>query len=730
MKRYRQRFLTWWLTTLLLLTLIPAGALADDKPAVSLEQAIRTVKDNFEIPKEYTRFTSGYNNYDNRQVWSLDWNKPGEPGGSFHAQVDAITGEITNVNYWDAKYQPEPGLRLPTISKAEAQEIAAKLLARLAPNRVAELQLVTDDDQVMPLNNYGPVTYNFIWQRVVNGAVFPGNGVYIGVRGDDGRVINYNLNWTKSALPATAGAISPEKAREAFEKAGMLELQYFMSPPYKPLAAGEKPRVQLVYQLHHPSNGVIDALTGEPVILDSGSWLLNGGGGDGGAQEMARKALASQAPLSPLSPEELQEIEKTAKLISQDEAVAAVKKWVDIPADLVLRNANLMTAWQSPETRIWHLYWNAKNPGPGKPDYISARVNALTGELLGFDLSSPYPGPEKAGKLSREAAQKMVENFLRQVQPQRFQEVKLEENNPGGGPRPLKESQNPPVQYFIYQRVVNGIVFPGNTISVTVDTVAGRIISYNLNWFDLDFPAPEKLLNANEATEAFLKNRPLTLSYNQVYGPAGPEKVQLVYQPLAAPGKEVTNLIDAKTGEPLDWQGKPLAQQPRAHRFTDIQGSFGEQEITLLGQAGIFGEYGDTFRPAENITAASLLRAMLMANNGPWGIIDLSDEDVLKQARERGWLKEDLLPNATISREMLAKMVIRLLNLERAARVQGIYQVPYADTNAIAKDSFGYVALAWGLDILKGDGSYFRPDQAVTRAEAAVALVRAMKVRP
>lgn len=729
MRRLGQRLLVWGLVVLLLVTLFPGGVWAGDKPAVSLEQAIRTVKDNFDIPGDFTSFTSSFNNYDGRSTWSLNWNATDGKGGGFNAQVDAATGEIINMNLWQPVDRPEPGLQVPAISQDEARQAAEKVLKKLAANHLADLQAVPATDQVIPLNNYGPVTYGFRWQRLVNGIPFPENGVNIGVRGDDGRVVNYNLNWTVAPFPAATGAITPEKARQAFDQAGMLELQYYLPPQPGPLNAGQKPSPQLVYILNHPSNGLIDALKGEPLVMDDGRWFKGGAGGMGEIAKL-RDGAASQGAAKPLSPEEIKEIEKTAKMISQDAAIAAVKKWLTIPANLTLSSANLATDWQDPATRIWNLSWNASKPDPGQINYMTARVDATTGELVGFDLS--YPSSEdKPGQLDRQGAQQMAEDFLRRVQPERFREVKLDANSRyGPGPIPLKAGQNPPVQYFNYRRLVNGIPFPANGINVTVDTVAKRITHYNLNWGQFDFPAPDNLLPPGQATEAFLKNRPLTLTYTRIFGPNGPGEVRLVYQPVAAPGTPAAVMVDARNAQPLDWQGNPLKQASRPYRFNDIAGNFAEKEINLLGQAGLFGEYGAAFHPDENITAVSLLRAMLMAKNGVQGNSDLKDEEVLKRARDQGWLKEDLQPGDSITRENLARLMIRLLNLDHVARIEGIYQVPYTDAASLAPGSLGYVALAWGLGILKGNGTAFEPGHQVTRAEAAAALVRTLSVKP
>jgi hypothetical protein len=73
-------------------------------------------------------------------------------------------------------------------------------------------------------------------------------------------------------------------------------------------------------------------------------------------------------------------------------------------------------------------------------------------------------------------------------------------------------------------------------------------------------------------------------------------EANLAYRP-ANDGNRVSDIIDAKTGQFLDWQGKPLTAQPRSYHFTDIAGLEAEKEITALGQAGIFGEYGDLSSP-------------------------------------------------------------------------------------------------------------------------------------
>ncbi|MHB8756968.1 MAG: YcdB/YcdC domain-containing protein [Bacillota bacterium] len=721
---------------LLLLVLLPTPVLAGGLPAAapggeaavqpkSLEDAIRTIKDNFAIPKELSRFSSGFNSWGNRPTWTMTWDSTDPAAGRLYAEVDAITGDIASVNLWRSDMKPGP--KLPTISLAAAEEVATALVERLLPDRVKDLRLVSGQDQLVPLSSYGPVVYSVHWQRFINGTPVVADGVTVGVSADDGTIMNYRLDWSRPAYPAATGIVTPAKAREAFVQTGMFELQYFNPGQFVPLKAGQKAKVSLVYSLVHRSGGVIDAFTGQPVVLQSDMWF-----GMGGADGIvppgmgARSAYLTAAQPTPLTPEELAEIEKTAKLITRDEAIAAVEKWVGVPAGLTLRGYSLANHWAYPDIRMWSLNWSNEEAARGQANYLSAEVNAVTGELIGFSLGF-MTDPSAEAVLDRDGARKLAEDFLTKVQPEKFKQTRLTADQPPA--TPTKEDSKPRQQYFSYQRMVDGIPFPVNGLTITVDAVAQRVTGFNLNWANYEFPKAAGLLTAAQVNEAFLAARPLSLTYVQVLKRDGSGEGLLVYRPNDDPAIPSSTRLDAKTGEFVDGQGKLMAKQPRARRFDDIKGNFAEYEIGLLGRAGLFGEYGGSFHPAEKIGAASLLRAVLMAKDGLQQS-DLTDNEVIAQAKQRGWITGDLAPTAVVTREMLAKLMVRFLDLDRAARIEGIFRVPYADAASIAPASLGYVAIAWGLGVVTGDGQSFAGSQPVTRAEAAAALVRTIRARP
>ena len=708
----------------------PVAVLTPEKPQISLEQAIKIAKTGFEVPQGYTDFSSGFSTYNDRQTWSLRWSNPTGQGGDFSVQVDAVSGEIVNMNYWkyvDSSTGNVPVV--PAITKPQAVAIANQLVSRLLPDKVGELVLVPLDNQIIPIGNYGVASYNVQYQRRIKGIPFNGNSVNIQVSGDDGHIISYSLNWTKTNIPEAQGVIGLDKAQQAFAANSMLKLQYWVPAPFKPLAKGENQKARLVYQLVGQNGGAIDAFTGEPVKLGAGEWLAADAmaqSGMGGAEKGAASGANVPAPV--LTPEEQNEVNQTAELLSRDGAIAAVERWVEIPADLQLRAANLNLDWHNPRKRIWSFDWN---PGDTTTEettvrYLNARVDARTGELLGLNVAYQNPGKAESA-LDRAAARRIAEDFLKKVQPQRFAAVSLDEQtNISGKPVPAKGE----IQYFSYHRIANGIDFPGNGMSVSVDPVAGKVTNYDLNWPEIDLPGTDGILTQAAANEAFLKVRPLTLTYVQIYSQGMPGAVRLVYLPTVPDRSAPTsNTMDAKTGELLDYQGRLLAQAPKPYVFSDLAGTTGEKEIGLLGQAGLFGDYGNLFKATEKMTLVSLLRAMYLSRFGFWNNTSLTDTDILAKAKEVKWLKEDLQPGAEVSRELLAKLMIRYIFLEKAADLKGIYQVSFRDAASINPDALGYVALATGAGILRVDGDSFGPQTAVTRAEGALSLFKALTWR-
>ncbi len=721
MRSCRRLAISGLLAALWLVLVMTGCAGAASPPAVSLEQAIQAVRQNFVIPADYSDFSSSLNQNDGGPVWYLAWNNPDGSGGNFNAQVDAVSGEVTGMNTWQPPKTSSS--RIPVISWADARQTSAQLLQRLVPRRMASLVMI-EDPEPSPLSSSGQISYTVNWRRVANQLPVDGIAAWVNINAANGEVQGYSLNWSPLPLPNAQGVISPAAAQQSFISNEIIKLEY--KPPQQNIPYNEKGPSQpmLVYIVDHPSEGAIDAFTGKPLV-NSWEGRVTGFGGKelGGMGDQAK----STAPV-PLTPEEQAEIENTSGLLSQQQAADIVMNWAAVTPNLALRSASLDKDWRYREMRIWSLNWFSPGSEGKSAHYLYGRVNARTGELLSFNMG--LPAPDTAGSsLSQDQARGRADDLLRRIQGTRFAEFRLDPSAAGTIDTRLPVTEMP-VWNFRYIRVANDIPFPANGAEIVFDRLQNRITSYNLNWDYSELPKARGVAGLEEANRIYLQNAPLTLTYAPYYSrEKNATEMRLVYMPKVPDGRPGFHMMDAFSGGLLDYQGKPAAAVASARVFNDIAGSYAEKEITLLGKAGLMTEYGDTFHPAEPVQLVDLLRAMVGIYQGPETIRSITDSDVMQRALAQGWLKEALPPQSVVQRGLMAQIMIRSLGLEYLAEIGEIYQLPYRDAALITKDLKGYAALSWGLGIIRADGVRFAPQHTVTRAEAAAALVHSLAVK-
>ena len=704
------------------ITILPFQSLAVNQPAVPLQKAIETAKLKFDIPPAYTEFTSRFSDYDNNPTWSLNWRATDDMGGYFAVHVDASTGDVTAMNTYQPGDELAPAVRIPSYTAEEAAKLSESFLKKIVPGHLGELRLVSPLKQA---ENQNPrmTDYTIRWQRVVNSIPVRGQGAIVRVDKFKGTISSYQLNWTHTGFPSASQAVSGTEAQKAFRDAGMFELQYLVAPQHRPLSEGKAAEPVLVYRLIHKSGGLIDANTGKPFIIPRGNYLegLDVYGSAGGVLGNAKMALQDQAATVELTPEEQEEIIKHSGLLTQQQACEALFKWVPAAKGLTLRSANLEASYEQPQIRSWTLSF-IKTDADGNDYRLYARLNASSGELLSFSFNYPRDSFDAKNILSREQLEKAARDFLKLIQPEKSKYIRLDPDNEV---QTLREQS--PTRYFNYTRLVNSIPVQNHGISVTLDSVTGEIINYDLNWPDLKFPAPTGIMNTTQAAAAYLNQQPLTLSYFTLTGEQGTRDIGLAYIPSNDYDSGPYMMLDARTGKLLNWAGEPLPEPPVTTAFNDLKGIPGQREINILGQMGYFREYGSSFKPQQPVTLVSFLRALILARDGDSGVYDLDDADILKRAKTRGWLTENLAPAATLNREMVGRIIIRYLNLEQVAELQGIYANSYKDIKK--GDSFvGYAAILKGYKIMEGRGSAFSPAATVSRADAAQFIFRMSKV--
>ncbi|RKL62661.1 S-layer protein [Thermoanaerobacteraceae bacterium SP2] len=701
------------------------GAYAQGNTAFSQEKAIEKIKSMFDTAG-FDKFNINYNEDKIRKTWNLNWSKSGEPYGSLYVTVDADTGNILNLSMY-AGYDPEqkPSL-IPKVSEEEARKIAEEFARKHQPDEFAQTVYRERQEPV-----YKPVKtvryqqdYYFNFVRVIKNIPVEGDGFNINVDAGTGEVRSYSFNWSYEEMPSAEKIISLKDAEKIFKEKVGLKLAYQRYFDYMT----KKDDVKLVYTIDGPYRVLIDAITGE--FLNDANYDYPYYDGYGGAGE-ARKAMNAE-----LTPQELKEVEATRNCITKEAALKVVQKYLTIPEGYEQSYANLYEDYDNPQQRVWNISWSKKTDTPGDYGSINARVNAVTSELLSFNIwdDSRY-NRDFTQKYDRAAAQKIAEDFLKKLQPEKAGSVKLEEIK-----GEIKYPEKIRDHYFNFTRLVNGIPYLANGFSITVDSSTGKVLGYNMRWQDREFPKVDGVLSRDEAEARFLKDIGLELSYTRVYRPQQEEsKFYLVYK--LKPSSSYT--FDAFDFKPLDYRGKPIEKQPET-AFTDIKGHWAEKDIQLLVDMGVIESKEDKFRPDENINQGDFIKLLMIATGrGP-----INDEVALKYGIEAGKdsgddiqkyidaaIKAGIVKQGEVDaqkplpREKMAAFLVRSLGFEKVASITGIYTVPAKDAAGISPAYKGHAAVAMGLSLITGIDGRFEPRGSVTRAQAAVVLVRMLKLQ-
>lgn len=698
--------LAWSFILFLVLTTFPVFASEGENPKFSREQAVELVKKFFDT-SIYDKFSIDYRETPEGRLWYLNWTTSKEPYASLYAAVDADRGYIKHFSIYSGD-DAGKGAVLPKFSEEDAKNIARDFAAKLQPEEFKNTVPSPESlPPVRPLIDIYARQYHFYFQQMHEGIPVVDNGFYITVDAFTGQVTDYSFQWNFDELPSPEKILSKADAEKIFLEKSGLTLVYRRFYDYEK----REQKIKLVYQLENPYSFFLDASTGEVIQRDA-DYRYPPYFGEAGA------GVVKQA-LTELTPQEQKELEDAKKLISKEKAIEVVKKYVEIPSNYVQQYASLYEDYENPGRRLWSISWEKRSDKPEDYGSISAQVDASSSELLSFNIydSSRYTQDFRQN-LDWEDAEKKADEFLKLVQPEKYGMVKLERpaSQPPGSEK-IREF------VFNYVRQVNGIPFPDDGFSVTVEAKTGKIVSYYSRWSDASFPAPEGMLEKDDAERLFLEKVGLQLSYVP-FNESGKSNYKLVYR--IAPFSSYT--FDAFGMKPLDYAGNPIKEKPKIE-FTDIKGHWAEKEIKLLCDLGIIEAEGERFGPDEKINAAEFLKMMLIAT-GNYQVPrekEGQEEKIIEAAVMAGLIKKgEVKPEGSISRELMAAVLVRAMGFERVASIHDIYLIKAKDASSVNPAYRGHVAIAMGLGLIRGVSGNFLPQAEVTRAQAVVALVRFM----
>lgn len=212
--------------------------------------------------------------------------------------------------------------------------------------------------------------------------------------------------------------------------------------------------------------------------------------------------------------------------------------------------------YQAMKEYVWEIYYQMNENNSHKS--IQVAINAESGKVIRmhkheFDYTREQT--TKVADITEEQAKAVSNKFIEKINPAESKLVQFIQD-------PVYSygyMGRPPVYNFRYVRMLNGLKFDGNYISVGVDGSTGKVTSYSFRWDELkDIPSAIGTIESSKALEKFRSELPLLTQYipvrNKYDFAEMPQKVKIVY------GLDYTkgNILDAKEGKMLDYSGRAV----------------------------------------------------------------------------------------------------------------------------------------------------------------------------
>jgi len=681
------------LAIVMILTLIPIGSFAQQNFDKQLKEAITKSKELFNIGKEYDKFSSDVSSYDGKTAFHLNWSDSKGKLGSINVSV-TVDGEILSYS----KYKPYYGEnrpKLPKVSKDQGLKIAKDFIGKVSSDIAKNMEYVDRDEQ---LDIYSD-SYNYFFTRTVNGIPYSENNINITVDNITGEVRDYYTNWDKDIVFSEAkDVISNEKAQELYkEKIGLKLI-------YKTSYMETEPRLYLTYASLRNDVG-IDAKNGEVVQIGyygpyyEGMDMHMGAKGEENAED--------------LSPDEQKAVESVSGLISEEEAEKLGRKYLEIDKDYKLESANLYKNWKNKGEYKWYLGF-VKNVN-GVEKYSNVAINAKSKELISFYRWSDV-NSNKEIKYNEKQALDIAKNFIDKTNPEKVNNIEFIEPISNSS---RVEGDPQKIVYLNFMRIEDGAYVLDDAIRVSVDLTEGKIIEYEIDWYNGKLPSKDKVISIDEAYDILFDKIGMEVRYTvpSRYDKIDNKKLEAIL--VYALKKDRPNDIDANTGEILDYQGMPYVKREKIS-YKDIDKSYAKDKINILTQYGI-GFPGDEFKPSEKLTQRDFLFLLAKANNSYLGSDILNnDEKLYSYLMNTGIVKDDeKAPKKIITKEEAIKYIIRALKYDKVADLNSIYKDLFKDTKDINPELKGYVSIAYGLKIVEGNNGYLRPKAELKREDGA-----------
>ncbi|KEO81080.1 S-layer homology domain-containing protein [Tumebacillus flagellatus] len=684
-------------------------------PAVSKEQAIQAARAKVKLSEEQWKVTSAEYRSNDTDKWDnfigARWQlmfsavDPNVSDG-YMIVIDAKSGKLTGLNQFSKNGPGNSG----TLTKEEAKKKAEAFLQEIAPEEFKQTELTALD--VNGLGSYN--MYNLTYDRKTS------DGVY--VLGDqitlalsfDGSVASYNIHWTDVDLPlADTGIISVETANKTYGDELNLRLRYTTD------TRSATTQASLVYSTSYPYSYsyslpqtpyLVDAKTGKP---------LNRSG---------QESVLSKADVQPILAGGPTKPAPGGTPLSQEEAEAAVQASGLMQPGYRLTDPSYNES--GPNSKAWNFFINTGVPNVQG----NVSVDALTGELINFYLfGSPSGNPSSGSSLTDDQAREKALALVKKLYPNRLGAIALlSVTNMPNNPKFPDQNNGKGVSFAYLENGIpteSGIqiLFDANG---NVQNFFGATNPYGSE--RIVYAKPDGAISKQQATEIYIKNRPLRLSYYfPVLADGTPStKPMLVWSPVTE--WMPTSYVNAHTGEFVD---TVRAQTTPPVSPSDVKGHWAEAALTQFADRSLLELQDGKANPDQTISRAEFIRLLTSYRVGLTTTDKPTFEDVptdskyfnnVETAVFFGWIAKDktFRPNDAISRQEAAAVFTRVLHYQELAKHDEIFTLPYVDRGDVAPYAVGSVAILTALGVMQGSDNKFLPNGNITLAEACTAILK------
>lgn len=727
-----------------------SNAGAEEKGSLDKDQAEKLLRQYISIPSDYKLQSSNSSSIKKQNgaipVWGMEFVKTvnGKRLGSIYASLDADSGQLLSFEAYTDQTNAKPVYPLK-VNRDAAQKLAVDFIGEIAANYADQVQFNEEVGASLLPPLSGEIRHELRYDRVVNGIPFIDNYIQLSID-SEGHVLQFRLEWDDTIVfPTSANPISLDDATASIRKHALPDLAYFI--PY----SGQKKEPVLHYQLPPV---VINAETGDQLPRNDESYR----------PEALKEPLSDEPLAAP----------PASIALTQEDAAAAVEKAFGLTDDYKLQNASFSEYVDDADktSTRWSLEWSVNKDGKDV-GYAYASVDGRTGAITEFYVYRQDRSAQGTGEgITLDDAVASAVEVVKKLLPWQTHEIYLQK--PSEDRYKNRTPEDIGSYYITFVRKVHGAVVSQDRISVSIHAVTGAVENYSAYLSDYKYPkqAP-KTIDKSVVLDRFLDYYNIQLTYRlfseyQLNGqPITREqyqmllmssdsdseevkqqsRVELVYQ-LAHKSRHENVVLDAMTGE---WRNSETGEPTQLDipKATDAEGHWAEESLGLMVAYKALDLVDGQVRPNAAITRGELIKMLVLARSGGRQYAyDTASVALMSKASfndvaagsayfayVESALQQSLIdlgdgsfnPDATVSRDEMAELIVRALGYNSLANYDHIFKANFKDSKDIA--NAGQAAIVVGLRIMSLSDGKFLPKKQVTRAEASIAFFRYLQKR-